>query len=85
MFRRYIEENTITNEFDMKIFVLGYNKKLFITSYNDDKWIEGTDAFISLFKPIMETMVEKYKKPNNFYHNIGLKLYAKAYIPAFVF
>jgi len=75
VFRRYIEENTITNEFDMKIFVLGYNKKLFITSYNDDKWIEGTDAFISLFKPIMEKMVEKYKKPHNFYHNIGLKLY----------
>jgi hypothetical protein len=74
-FRKYIEKNTITNEFDMKIFILGYNKKLFITSYDDGKWIEGTDAFISLFRPIMETMVEKYKKQNNFYHNIGLKLY----------
>lgn len=75
-FHKYIEKNTITNEFDMKIFILGYSKKLFITSYDDGKWIEGTDAFISLFRPIMETMMEKYKKQNNFYHNIGLKLYS---------
>lgn len=74
-FRKYIDAKTLINEFDMKIFVLGYHKKILISSFDHGKWIEGTGAFVKLFEPMMKNMTDQYNKASNFHKNIGLKLY----------
>jgi hypothetical protein len=55
-FDQFIDGKIINNNFDMKIIVLGYTNKLHIIVKNEDKWIEGTDAYIKLFTAQIKTL-----------------------------
>jgi hypothetical protein len=74
-FDEFVKKNIITNSFDMKIFVLGYTNKLKVLFYENDKWIEGSDAVIKLFTSDMKTRMESFKTQKNFNDIYGLNVF----------
>ena len=75
-FKNFVDNNTITNDFDMSIMVIGYTDSLKIVVKQNNSWIEGTDAYITLFNPLIKI------KSNNLVNKtmsryIGLYVYDK--------
>ena len=75
-FKNFVDNNTITNDFDMSIMVIGYTDGLKIAVKQNNSWIEGTNAYVTLFTPLIKI------KSNNLVNKtmsryIGLYVYDK--------
>ena len=50
-FDKHISKYTFVNDYDMSIIVLGFNKQLQIATLENGNWVEGSEAYITLFTP----------------------------------
>ena len=70
----FINSKILINEYDMKMIIIDYNTKLNCIIYEKNKWINASEAYITLFTPLINNVANKYKKNSSFNKSIGLNV-----------
>jgi hypothetical protein len=70
----FINSKILINEYDMKMIVIDYNTKLNCIIYDKNKWIIASEAYITLFTPLIKNKVKKYEKNSSLNKTIGLNI-----------
>lgn len=70
----YITSNILENEYNMKMIILEYSNKLNCIIYDKNKWIEASEAYITLFTPLIKERADRFKKNSLFNNSIGLNI-----------